>query len=201
MLRAAARLRDDGVEARVIIAGQGDYAPALARLPGGGVALAFRGGNGKLYVAWQDARNTVSVDQILLARSSDGGRSWSAPVLVSDGPADAPAFTPAVAVNGKGVVGVAYSSLRNDPNRNHWVDQYIAFSKNGGGGFGASRRVTARSFPASAAAISRGWFLGDYQGLVAGKVLFRPLFVGTLLPSAQDPSRRQPDAFTATVRP
>ncbi len=32
VLRAAARLRDDGVEARVIIAGQGDYAPALARL-------------------------------------------------------------------------------------------------------------------------------------------------------------------------
>ena len=164
-------------------------------------SLAVDPRNGKLYVAWQDARNTVSVDQILLARSTDGGRSWSAPVRVSDGPADAPAFTPAVAVNGNGVVGVAYSSLRNDPNRNHWVDQYIAFSRNGGRKFGASRRVTARSFPASAAAISRGWFLGDYQGLVAGKVLFHPLFVGTLLPSAQDPSRRQPDAFTATVRP
>src|SRR5690606_24385288 len=32
VLRAAAKLRDEGVEARVIIAGQGDHAPALARL-------------------------------------------------------------------------------------------------------------------------------------------------------------------------
>ena len=32
VLRAAARLRDDGLAPRVIIAGQGDYAPALARL-------------------------------------------------------------------------------------------------------------------------------------------------------------------------
>jgi hypothetical protein len=37
--------------------------------------------------------------------------------------------------------------------------------------------------------------------LVSGKVVFRPLFVGTLLPSARQPGRRQPDAFTATVRP
>ena len=158
--------------------------------------------NGALYVAWQDARNTGgAVDQVLLARSTDGGATWSAPVRVSDGPADAPAFTPAVAVNGKGHVGVSYSSLRNDPNRNHWVDQYLAFSKNGGRAFGPSKRVTARSFPASDAALSRGWFLGDYQGLVAGKVAFRPLFVGTLLPSTRNPSRRQPDAFTASVNP
>jgi hypothetical protein len=60
--------------------------------------------------------------------------------------------------------------------------------------------VSARSFPANAAAFSRGSFLGDYQGLVGGKLLFRPLFVATLLPS-RDGGRRQPDAFVAAVRP
>jgi hypothetical protein len=169
----------------------GDVLPSLAADPR----------NGILYVTWQDARFTGTVDQVLLARSTDGGFGWSEPRRVSDGPADAAAFTPAVAVNGRGWVGVSYSSLRHDPNRNQWVDQYIAFSKNGGRTFGASRRVTARSFPAADAAFSRGWFLGDYQGLVAGKVVFRPLFVGTLLPSARVPGRRQPDAFSATVRP
>jgi hypothetical protein len=106
-----------------------------------------------------------------------------------------------VAVNGRGQVGVLYYSLRNDPSRNNWVDAYMAFSHDSGRSFRPSRRVTARTFPASDAARSRGFFLGDYQGLVAGAVLFRPLFVATLMPSQQRPGQLQPDAFTAAVRP
>jgi hypothetical protein len=155
---------------------------------------------GTLYVAWQDARFTLGVDQVLLTRSTDGGASWSAPVRVSDGPANAAAFTPAVAVNGRGQVGVLYYSLRNDPARNNWVDAYMAFSFDGGRTFRPSRRVSARTFPASEAARSRGFFLGDYQGLVAGQLLFRPLFVATLSASPRD-GGLQPDAFTAAVRP
>ena len=64
----------------------------------------------------------------------------------------------------------------------------------------SNHRAAGTSCSASDAARSRGSFLGDYQGLVAGKLLFRPLFVATLLPS-RDGNRRQPDAFVATVRP
>ncbi|HXT51549.1 MAG TPA: sialidase family protein [Thermoanaerobaculia bacterium] len=155
--------------------------------------------DGTLYVAWQDARFTGSVEQILLSRSTDGGASWSPAEVVSDGPDDAPSFTPAIAVDGSGRVGVAYYSLRQDPARGMGVDLYLAFSTNGGRSFGPSRRISKGTWDAGFAAISRGSFLGDYQGLVAGKKLFHPLFVATYRRSALA-GRLQPDVFTATVR-
>ena len=164
-------------------------------------SLAIDPRRGALYVAWQDRRFGGAVDQVVLSSSRDGGGTWSAPVKVSDGPANAAAFTPAVAVNGKGQVGVLYYSLRNDPARNNWVDSYLAVSADGGRSFRPSQRVSSRSFPASDAAISRGAFLGDYQGMVAGRVLFRPLFVATLERSARQAGRFQSDVFTASVRP
>jgi hypothetical protein len=119
---------------------------------------------------------------------------------VSDGPTNAPSFTPAVAVDGNGRVAVAYDSLRNDPHRRFGVDLYIAFSTNGGQSFGASRRVSQRTFSSTFAAVSRGWFLGDYQGLVGGRRLFHALFVATFDHSGLDSARLQPDVFTATLR-
>ena len=163
-------------------------------------AVAVDPRNGNLYVAWQDARFTASVDQVLLSRSTDGGDSWSPPALVSDGPADAAAFTPAVAVDGGGRVGVAYYSLRHDPHRHLGVDLYLALSSNGGISFARSRRISSATWDAGFAAFSRGSFLGDYQGLVAGKKLFHPLFVTTYRRSALDPDRQQSDVFTAAVR-
>jgi hypothetical protein len=164
-------------------------------------SLAIDPRRGALYVAWMDRRFAVATDQVVLSSSTDGGQTWSAPVKVSDGPADAAAFTPAVAVNGRGQVGVLYYSLRNDPARNNWVDSYLAVSTNGGRSFRPSQRVSSRSFPASQGAQSRGAFLGDYQGLAAGRVLFRPLFVATLAASPAQGGRLQPDVFSAAVRP
>ncbi len=156
--------------------------------------------NGHLYVAWQDARFTGSVDQVLLSRSIDGGESWSEAAIVSDGPGDAASFTPAVAVDGSGRVGVAYYTQRHDPQRRLGIDLYLAFSTNGGVSFAPSRRISRATWDATFAAFSRGKFLGDYQGLVAGKKLFHPLFVTTYRRSALDGDRLQPDVFTASIR-
>jgi hypothetical protein len=156
--------------------------------------------NGTLYVVWQDARFTGGVDQIVISRSTDGGDTWSSPEVVSDGPSNAASFTPAVAVDGSGRVGVAYYSLRHDPARGMGVDLYLAFSTNGGRSFAASRRISKGTWDAGFAAVSRGSFLGDYQGLVAGKKLFHPLFVATYRRSALDGGRLQPDVFTAAIR-
>lgn len=168
----------------------GDFLPAAAVDPG----------NGNLYVVWADARDNGGTDRVLLSSSTDGGASWTPAAVVSDGPEDAGSFTPAVAVDGSGRVGVAYHSLRNDPDRRFLVDEYLATSTDGGATFGASRRISPKSWNATFAAFSRGYFLGDYQALVGGKNLFHALFVATYRRSAASASRNQPDVFTAQVR-
>lgn len=163
-------------------------------------AVAIDARNGRLYVVWQDDVLTPRVDQVLLSRSEDGGQTWSEPQRVSDGPDDAPSFTPAVAVAGDGRVAVSYYSLRNDPARRFGVDHYVALSKDGVS-FGDSRRSTNASWDARFAAFSRGFFLGDYQGFAAGKKLFYAVWVATLETSQIDPPARQPDVFVRTIRP
>jgi hypothetical protein len=51
------------------------------------------------------------------------------------------------------------------------------------------------------AAVAGEYFLGDYQGLAAGKKLFYALWVATPERSRLDPSDRQPDAFFGKIRP
>jgi len=155
---------------------------------------------GDLYVTWQDDRFSRGVDQAVLSRSSDGGRTWSAPQQVSDGPLQLPNFTPAVAVTAEGQVGVVYYSTRNDPARRLLLDEYLAVSSDHGVSFGPSRRLSATSWDPSFAAFSRGLFLGDYQGLAGGRHAFHPLWIATFNASRIAPSIRQPDAFTRPVK-
>ena len=165
-------------------------------------AAAVDGRDGTLYVVWQDGRLTGAfTPQIFLSVSTDGGASWSEPELVSDGPLDAPNFTPSVAVNGDGVVAVAYTSLRNDPSRSGLLDQYIAFSKDGGRTFRRSQRLSTISTYAGSLASAEGYFQGDYQGLAAGAKTFYRTWIAVLYPSRADRRVFQPDAFTLSVRP
>jgi hypothetical protein len=166
--------------------------------------------NGRLYVVWQDEVGGVvfpdgsvaavdDIDGVLLARSDDGGATWSAPELVS-GTDPASSFTPAIAVGPTGRVAISYYSLRNDPARQFLADHYLALSGNGVS-FGAARRTTKSSFDVRFAAVTdRGFFLGDYQGLVVGKKMVHALWVGTLETSKVDPPARQPDAFVSSTR-
>jgi hypothetical protein len=169
---------------------------------GGLPAAAVDPRNGRLYAVWQDdlsTEATAGVDGILLARSDDGGSTWSAPELISEG-VEASSFTPAVAVGPTGRLAVSYYSLRNDPARQYLVDQYLALSTDGVN-FGAARRTTKSSFDVRFAAVTdRGFFLGDYQGLVVGKKFVHSLWVGTLEASRIDPPARQPDAFVLSTR-
>ncbi|HEX5717267.1 MAG TPA: sialidase family protein [Thermoanaerobaculia bacterium] len=154
---------------------------------------------GRLYVAWMDGRFTSGVAQVALSRSDDGGRTWSAPQRVSDGPGDAPSYTPALAVSGDSRVAVSYYSLRNDPSRLFLVDLYAVTSRDGVN-FGGSRRVSSTSFDVRFAAVAQELFLGDYQGLVGGSKSFYALWIGTLERSRLDSSEKQPDAFVSKIK-
>ena len=73
--------------------------------------------SGDLYLVWQDANaNSAGLTGIFIARSTDGGDTWSMPVRANPGNLDdtVQTFLPIVAVNDDGMVGVLFYDFRND---------------------------------------------------------------------------------------
>jgi hypothetical protein len=134
---------------------------------------------GTLYVVWQDVRASgAGFDGIVLARSADGGNTWSAPVRVN-AVAGVQAFTPSVHVRADGTVGVTYYDFRSntsDPTT-LWTDKWLARSADGGATWNEVR--VAAPFDLAKAPIARGYFLGDYQGLKSAGTAFVPFYART----------------------
>ncbi|HYL05958.1 MAG TPA: sialidase family protein [Thermoanaerobaculia bacterium] len=156
---------------------------------------------GNVFVAWQDERFTPGTDQILLTVSADGTSGWTSPRRISDGPANVPNFTPAVAVNGAGQVAVAYYSFRNSPpGTSFMVDEYLTVGGPRGRPFSRGRRESFSSWDMRAAAVADGlFFLGDYQGLAPSGRNFLPLWVATFATSTIDPPAKEPDVYSVAV--
>lgn len=105
-------------------------------------AIAMRGRRG--VVAWEERRGARQ--QVLLARTRDGGRHWSRPVRPTGRRAGAAAEEwPSVAVGGRGRVTVAWNDDSTGTQR-----AYLAASSDGGRRFGAPRALDAGA-PAAAA--------------------------------------------------
>lgn len=123
---------------------------------------------GALYVAWQDARlNDGRRDEIVMSRSTNGGASWSRIVKVSSR-VKRPAFTPTIAVNGSGRVGVTYFDLRfmkKGDASNLRTDYWLRTSDDGGRTWHADEHVSGPFNMRAAPVTERGFFIGDYMGL------------------------------------
>jgi len=136
---------------------------------------------GQLYVTWTDARFTGGqFNQVVISTSTDGGATWSAPAVVSTS-TTRPSFTPTVAVNSAGTVGVTFYDLRNLAAGNTTTlptDYWLKTSPAGGASFGNEQHV-AGSFNMLVAPNAGGFFLGDYQALATAGTVFHPLFVRT----------------------
>ena len=99
----------------------------------------------RLYAVWPDRRSGRL--EILLAYSSDKGKTWSSPATVNDdrafgqqaGPDDC---MPVVAVNKDGVVGVSWHDRRDNPDNLGWWIRFTA-SLDGGQTWLSSVRVSA----------------------------------------------------------
>jgi hypothetical protein len=177
-------------------------APVPASRTGDGLpGAAIDPASGSVFVVWQDQRFTPGTDQILLSSSANGRSGWSFPRRISDGPANAPNFTPAVAVDDLGQVGVSYYSMRNNPaGSSNLIDEYLTVGGPRGRSFSRGRRQSFGSWDVRAAAIADGqFFLGDYQGLAAAGRTFLPLWVATFATSTIDPPAKEPDVYTVTV--
>ena len=100
---------------------------------------------GRVYAVWPDARVDRRT-QIFIASSDDGGRTWTAPRLVSDDRPSSPnprpnQFMPAVAVNRNGVVAVSWYDRRDNPDNLGYWPRFSA-SLDGGATFLSSVRVS-----------------------------------------------------------
>jgi hypothetical protein len=139
-----------------------------------------------VWVAWQDSsigRVCITapcygpVDGIALAKSTDGGQTWSTPVLVN-GDASVQAFTPSIHVTANGTIGVSYYDLRDNTSdpatllTSHW----LATSADG---MNWSEQLITGPFDLSIAPNALGLFLGDYAGLTGAGDSFLPFFAQT----------------------
>ena len=135
------------------------------------------------YKAGGDGAGPLSGADIVLFKSTNGGRSYTGPVRVNQDPpnGDADQFQPWMAVTPSGQVNIMFFDRRNDP-ANYFIDTYLARSQDGGRTF-TDRRVSQRMWdPAVNAPTSvSGKFIGDYQGLVADDEVAIPFWNDTQL--------------------
>ena len=163
------------------------------RAEGGIPEIAVDRSSGALYAVWQDA-SFSGVDEIALAKSTDGGQTWSTPIKVNQtprnptAPADQQAFVPQVHVAADGTVAVTYYDFRNNGASpgvptDYWIVHCHASQTTtctSPGDWGNEARLTATSFDVEQAPAARGpfgYFLGDYEGLTSIGSTFLPVFV------------------------
>jgi Neuraminidase (sialidase) len=117
--------------------------------------------DGTLYATWQDVRFSHGKrTDVLVTSSHDEGQTWSTPRKANDTPAGAQdAFTPAIAVDARGRVGILYYDLRDDTSTKDgafMTAEWLTTSTDGGRTWSASQRVTPTFDHAAAAQHRRG---------------------------------------------
>jgi len=149
------------------------------------MAVDTHGSHDRIYIVWDDGRNNSQIDlvaagqtynfsDILITKSTDGGRHWTDPKTVSPTPDDFAGtgrdqFQPGIAVNDDGRVAVCYADRRNDP-ANNAVDEFCSFSNDHGETFRDIRQTTSSWVPVHAAEstlLTDPTYLGDYDTVAA----------------------------------
>jgi hypothetical protein len=167
---------------------------------------------GTVYLTWSDGANNIVQDlptlfgtyaypDVVVARSSDGGRTFTAPVTVSPTPTTFTGrgrdqFFPGISVDNRGVVGVCYYDRRENAS-NDVIDRYCATSVNRGTSWSERRVSQANWTPTHAAdGVLNLFYIGDYDAVSSDFLLQGPGFFSTF----EVQTNGNPDVVAAKIQ-
>lgn len=131
--------------------------------------LSYSQYRGTIYVNWTDQRNGVNDTDVWIAKSTDGGDTWSEPVRVNDDPPGKHQFFSWMTIDGaNGNIYIVFYDRRNYDDRN--TDVYIAYSTDGGETFENVLISESPFYPSS------NVFFGDYTNITAYNGQIRPIW-------------------------
>jgi hypothetical protein len=156
-----------------------------------------RRGNIYVVIAGKDSENGLT--RLYIARSMDGGMSWTDPQRIDNNELGNDIFFPAISIDPvTGLIGIMYYSSQNDPN-NQGVDAYVAISRDGEN-FSTIRLTPESTYIKDMSDISvqgtGNFYWGDYTSVVAYDGIVYPLF---WWPTAANGNFWSLDLFTAPL--
>jgi hypothetical protein len=128
--------------------------------------------SGAIYVVWSDGLGT-SIDKVVMAKSTDGGRHWSGPTVVATAGSNVQSYNHSVEVTDDGTLVLTYYDDRNNVLGDGvaTTDVWLRHSHDGGATWEPEQHLHGPfdlyKAPISyfAPGVPRGLFLGDYMGL------------------------------------
>jgi hypothetical protein len=126
-------------------------------------------GRGTIYVNWTDQRNGESNTDVWLAKSTDGGLTWSPPKKVNDDTSKRQQFFSWMTIDQtNGYLYFVFYDRRHHSTDS--TDVYVAVSIDGGNTF-INRKISETPFlPVSSV------FFGDYTNIAAHNGIIRPIW-------------------------
>jgi hypothetical protein len=124
---------------------------------------------GTIYINWTDQRNGTSDTDVFLAKSTDGGITWTSPKRVNDDPPGRQQFFSWMTVDkATGFLYIVFYDRRNYSDLR--TDVYMAVSHDGGESF-QNIRISESPFLPDASV-----FFGDYTNISAWNDMVRPVW-------------------------
>lgn len=125
--------------------------------------------NGTIYVNWTDQRNGSNDTDVWLAKSTDGGDTWSSPMRVNDdGVGNQQFFTSMDIDQTNGNLFFVFYDRRETSG--NLTDVYLAYSTDGGDTF-TNTKISETSFNPNS-----GVFFGDYTFITVHNNIVRPIW-------------------------
>ncbi|MCF8234686.1 MAG: T9SS type A sorting domain-containing protein [Bacteroidales bacterium] len=125
--------------------------------------------HGTIYINWSDQRKGIDDTDVWLAKSTDGGNSWTGPVRVNDDPPGKHQFFTWMDVDqATGYLWFVWYDRRNYTDNN--TDVYMAVSRDGGESFINFKVSESPFLPGTSA------FFGDYNNVSAHNDVVRPVW-------------------------